>query len=117
MKNDVSKQTNKQRWGVWIEKDRVHQKWPVLRSTLHEREASSDGGCQLERPWRKKQLEHTRHCCGGDKAQKQHVHPSTRLKVETDWICSKAQASPERPGCGSLPSLLSDEQSRNRFLS
>lgn len=32
-------------------------------------------------------------------------------------MSSKAQAPPESPGRGSLPSLLSDEQSRNRFLS
>lgn len=33
------------------------------------------------------------------------------------WGCSKAQAPPETPAPGGLPSLLSDEQSLNRFLS
>ena len=119
MKNDISKKTPQKPKGGWwwIEKDHVHQKRPVLRSTLHEREAPSDGGCQLERPWGKKWLEHTRHCCGGDRAQKQCVPPSRRPEGERGWMCSKAQAPPERPGRGSLPSLLSDEQSRNRFLS
>lgn len=65
-----------------------------------------------------KQLEHTRRRCGGDKAQKQCVPPFSEAEGgERGWVCSKAQAPPERPGRGSLPSLLSDEQSRNRFLS
>lgn len=37
--------------------------------------------------------------------------------AERGWGCSKAQAPPETPAPGGLPSLLSDEQSRNRFLS
>lgn len=36
---------------------------------------------------------------------------------QTGWGCSKAQAPPETAAPGGLPSLLSDEQSRNRFLS
>lgn len=81
----------------------------MLRCTLQEREAFSD--CRrLSGP------------AGSSSRSTQVVRRPTSsafplLRGGERLMSSKAQAPPESPGRGSLPSLLSDEQSRNRFLS